>query len=168
MVTFYWFADLLPLLLLDSSISSVFLILIMLILLFWNTARYFVPIFCSSTHVQMHPVLPHLNHMASPPRNLFSTTHISFLRIRLTPYLCLCVAMILCFIITVCVFSFLPDNELLWGGKMFIHKFQYLWIKWKKIYDIGKYYRWRQLSRDNSQWHAITVPISLSMKPFLY
>lgn len=47
----------------------------------------------------------------------FSTSCISFLGIHLTPDLCLCIDMILCFIINVCVFSFLLDSELLWGGK---------------------------------------------------
>lgn len=98
----------------------------------------------------------------------FSTTCISFLRIHLTPYLCLCIDMILSFIINVCVFSFLLDSELLWGGKMLIHRFQYLCTKWKQTDDIFKYYRWRQFSRDNSQWHATVVSISLSIKPFLY
>lgn len=67
-------------------------------------------LFCS--HILLIHTRPNASHSSGVrPCGIFSQkssskTHISFLRIHLTCYLCLCITVILCFIINVCIFLY--------------------------------------------------------------
>lgn len=118
-----------------------------------------LPIFCSPTRSNASHSFRRKPFNISSQKSS-SRTCISFLRIHLR-FIWAYVTMILCFIINVCIFSFLPDNYLLWAGQMLISKFWSLFVKWRKVIKLAN------IKDKGSYQRSILMPCSYCFQLFV-